>query len=290
MPVLTGPVFQHGLAKTLASSSDHGHMPNEHRMDNQKSIEIYEFLTKDLNHGVQYYPSRVHRANLAERHVQTTKAHLTSILSTCHPEFPKQLYDRLLLLAEIQINLLLPFGPDPSFPAYEGIQEKYDSKAHPLHTHQDQRTNPSSKNSMMANSRLTLQCQALTDHFGFKRQITKYEDSFHQQPSKRSTNVTNFTIDTPTPLITHSESKKSSTQTIRRHVEYAAPSVETRSIILEIPSPRSQKPSSCLRTNSQSLQIAGEVSMRNTILSISRISTLAASLTGRNTSESVLST
>ena len=45
----------------------------------------------------------------------------------------------------------------------------------------------------------------------------------------------NLTIDTPTPHVTHLKSKKSSTQAMGRHVGYAAPSVETGSIILEIP-------------------------------------------------------
>ena len=133
IPLLTGPSLQQALAKTLEFFASHGHMPIEHRMDNQTSKEIFDFLTKNLNLRVQYYPPGVHRANPAERHIQTTKDHLISMLNACHPEFPKQLWDRLLDIAEIQLNLLRPFGPDPSVSAYEGIRGKYDFKAHPLH-------------------------------------------------------------------------------------------------------------------------------------------------------------
>ena len=133
LPLLHGTVLQKALAETIDFFTQHGHRPPEHRMDNQTSREIHDFLTKESGINVQYYPPGDHRANPAERHIQTVKAHLTSMLATSHPEFPYQLWDKLLPLAEIQLNLLRPFGPDPLISAYEGIIGKYDFNAHPLH-------------------------------------------------------------------------------------------------------------------------------------------------------------
>ena len=133
LPLLTGSVLQHALAETIDFFTQHGHRPPEHRMDNQTSREIHEFLTKESGINVQYYPPGDHRANPAERHIQTVKAHITSMLATCHPEFPHQLWDKLIPFAEIQLNLLRPFGPDPSISAYEGIIGKFNFNAHPLH-------------------------------------------------------------------------------------------------------------------------------------------------------------
>ena len=130
---MTGPALQHALTQTLSFFAEHGHMPQENRMNNQTSVEIHKLLTKDLNMAVQYYPPGIHRANPAERHIQTSKAHILSMLNACHQEFPRQLWDRLLQIAEIQINLLRPFEPNPGLSAFEGIHEKYDFKAHPLH-------------------------------------------------------------------------------------------------------------------------------------------------------------
>ena len=54
IPVMTGPALQHTLTQTLSFFADHGHKPQEHRMDNQTSADIHKLLTKDLNMAVQY--------------------------------------------------------------------------------------------------------------------------------------------------------------------------------------------------------------------------------------------
>ena len=122
--------LQHGLEESLKYFEKHGHKSTEHRMDNQTSNNIHDSLTTRLT--VQYYPPGNHRANPAERAIQTSKAHIISILNTCHPEFPNVLWDKLLNFAETTINLLRPYGPDPQISAYEGIHGPYDFNAHPL--------------------------------------------------------------------------------------------------------------------------------------------------------------
>ena len=125
------PTIQLGIEDSLKFFKETGHTAPELRMDNQTSHNIHNALTTRLL--VQYYPPGNHRADSAERAIQKSKAHIISILNTCHAEFPKHLWDKLLDFAEITINLLLPFGPDPKISAYEGIKGPYDYQKHPLH-------------------------------------------------------------------------------------------------------------------------------------------------------------
>ena len=102
-------------------------------MDNETSLECREyFLSQRL--PVTFVPPQIHRTNPAERAVRTGKNHLISILSSTHPDFPDDLWDRLLPFAEITLNIMRPWRPDPSLSAWSGLHRlPYDFSAHPLH-------------------------------------------------------------------------------------------------------------------------------------------------------------
>ncbi len=56
------------------------------------------------------------------------------MLSSTHPDFPDDLWNRLLPHAEINLNLLRPWRPDPSLSAWPSLHRlPYDYAAHPLH-------------------------------------------------------------------------------------------------------------------------------------------------------------
>lgn len=108
------------------------HQPIAHRLDNEISFEIKEFITsKGL--AVQLVPPNSHRALRAERGIQTYKNHLISTLCTADTNFHLSLWDKSLHQVNIIINLLRPYLSDPSISAYEGLHKTtYDFNAHPI--------------------------------------------------------------------------------------------------------------------------------------------------------------
>ena len=88
--------------------------------DNETSLECREyFLSQRL--PVQFVPPQMHRSNPAEKSVRTVKNHLISTLASTHPEFPDDLWDRLLPHAELTLNVMRPWRPDPSLSAWSGL-------------------------------------------------------------------------------------------------------------------------------------------------------------------------
>ena len=83
--------------------------------------------------AIQYVPPHNHRANPAERGIQTAKNHLISALSGTHANFPANLWDKILPQVELTMNILRPFAADRTISAYEGVfRRKYDFEAHPM--------------------------------------------------------------------------------------------------------------------------------------------------------------
>jgi hypothetical protein len=83
---------------------------------------------------VTFVPPQTHRSNPAERAVRTGKNHLISVFSSTHPDFPDDLWDWLLPYAEITLNVMRSWRPDPSLSAWSGLHRlSYDFSAHPIH-------------------------------------------------------------------------------------------------------------------------------------------------------------
>jgi len=101
----------------------HGH-PIKHYyiLDNEMSATLKKAFVKN---GVTYQavPPHMHRANAAERCIQTFKDHLLSGLATCDPEFPINEWDRLLPQCEMTLNLLRT-ATDVIDVSYLGLVEK----------------------------------------------------------------------------------------------------------------------------------------------------------------------
>ncbi len=83
---------------------------------------------------VTFVPPQTHRSNAAERAIRTGKNHIISILSSTHSDIPNDLWDRLLPYAEIILNVMRPWRPDPTLSAGFGLHcLPYDFFAHPIH-------------------------------------------------------------------------------------------------------------------------------------------------------------
>ena len=94
------------------------------RLDNETSGPLETFMKANAR-SFQYVPPNNHRANMAEIAVRDGKTHLIAILCGVHPS--------LVPYAELTLNLLRPYGPDPSKSAHTGVYgSSYDFAAHPL--------------------------------------------------------------------------------------------------------------------------------------------------------------
>jgi hypothetical protein len=102
-------------------------------VDNETSLECRDyFLSQRL--PVTFVPPQTHRSNPAERAVRTGKNHFISVFSSTHPDFPDDLWGRLLPYAETILNVMRSWRPDPSLSPWSGFHRlSYDFSAHPIH-------------------------------------------------------------------------------------------------------------------------------------------------------------
>ena len=63
-------------------------------------------------------PTSLRCRNLAERAIQIFQNHFISGLCSTHPDFPVNLWDKLLPQAELTLNLLRPSRIQPHLSAY----------------------------------------------------------------------------------------------------------------------------------------------------------------------------
>ena len=70
---------------------------------------------------------------MAEIAIRDGKTHFVTIICSVHPSLPFGEWDLLIPYAELKLNFLRPFGPDPSKSAHTGVYgSPFDFAAHPL--------------------------------------------------------------------------------------------------------------------------------------------------------------
>jgi hypothetical protein len=74
-------------------------------MDNE-CLEEFKAMIEKNNMTYQLVPPHDHQRNMAEKAIQTFKAHFISILCGADTNFPLHLWDQLLPQAEQTINML----------------------------------------------------------------------------------------------------------------------------------------------------------------------------------------
>ena len=79
----------------------------------------------------QLVPPHTHRANVAERAIQTFKSHFTVGLASLDPAFPIAEWDRLLEQAFITLNLLLTARSNPKLSSYAYLNKTLILTPHP---------------------------------------------------------------------------------------------------------------------------------------------------------------
>jgi hypothetical protein len=130
----TSASYIQAYEKTFAHWSQYGPVPDIVRLDNETSTDLENFLLKDKKiKSFQYFPTGTHRANRAERCLRTWKNHFIATQSTAAPTFPAYYWNKLIPLAEITLNCLLPWQPNPAISAYHGLTgAQFDFRAHPI--------------------------------------------------------------------------------------------------------------------------------------------------------------
>ena len=109
-----------------------GVKPKFQRLDNETSNILDEYFREEKIE-FQYAVPHSHQSNIAERAIRTAKNHLLSMLATASDEFPKDLWDQAIPQAELTLNHLVSFKPDPTKSAYHGLHgHTWDFMAHPI--------------------------------------------------------------------------------------------------------------------------------------------------------------
>ena len=111
--------------------SNAGVKPKMHILDNECSEEFKAQIRKN-NMTFQLVPPHDHRRNIAEKAIQTFKAHFISILCGTDKEFPLHLWCRLLPQAEHTLNMLRSARVAPHVSAYAYLWKQHNFNANPF--------------------------------------------------------------------------------------------------------------------------------------------------------------
>ena len=108
-----------------------GIRPKLQRLDNECSDILKEFM---VDQGIDYQlvPPHVHRRNAAERAIRTLKKHFIATLCATDPNFPLELWDRLLPQAVLSLNLMRGSRINPKLSAYAQLFGLFDYNRTPL--------------------------------------------------------------------------------------------------------------------------------------------------------------
>ena len=108
-----------------------GAQPTTYIMDNEASTDLKDALQEEqIEH--QLVPPHNHRTNLAERAIQTFKAHFKAGLASLDPDFPLREWDRLIKQAVTTLCLLRSARANPNLSAYAYLFGQFDYNATPL--------------------------------------------------------------------------------------------------------------------------------------------------------------
>ena len=110
-----------------------GVKPQVQRLDNETSAALTNYLRDEEDVKMEYVPPDNHRTNKSERAIRDVKNHSVATFATADPNCPFDLWDESIEQGNITINLLRPYGPDPTKSAYQGMHKKeFDFNAHPI--------------------------------------------------------------------------------------------------------------------------------------------------------------
>ena len=114
-----------GFTEGYAVLTKHGFQAKSIRLNNEISKDFKDHLAT-INLPYQLVSPGDHRANPAERAIQTFKNHFIAMLSGADPEFPVDCWDLLIPHADISLNLLRSSRVQSQLSAYALIHGNFD--------------------------------------------------------------------------------------------------------------------------------------------------------------------
>jgi hypothetical protein len=99
--------------------------PSLQRLDNEASLALKNYLTKQ---GIdkQLAPPYIHHRKNAERAIQTFKNHFIAGLCSVDPNFPLNLWHKILPQATITLNILMKSRINPRMSAYDQLNGHFE--------------------------------------------------------------------------------------------------------------------------------------------------------------------
>ena len=131
MPSRTGYQIQLAYERAHKLLCSRGLRPQLQRLDNEASRALVAFM-EDEGVDFQLTPAGSHRRNACERAIRTFKNHMIACVCGTDPNFPLNLWDRLLPQVLLTLNLLRPSRLNPSLSAYHQVFGAFDFNRTPL--------------------------------------------------------------------------------------------------------------------------------------------------------------
>ena len=125
------------LGHTMQKLADRRHHVDIQILDNEVSTEFKKTIENDWDAKYQWVPPNVHRRNISERAFITFKSHFLAILTGVDLDFPKYMWDNLLVQTVLTINLLRQATLNPRMSEWEYYNGALDYSATPFATWRD---------------------------------------------------------------------------------------------------------------------------------------------------------
>jgi len=131
IPRRTGLCILHAYKTIHTRLTTAGLRPKLQRLDNEASVILKDFMTKE---GIdfQLVPPGVHRRNAAERAIRTFKNHFIAGLCSTDKNFPLHLWDHLVPQAELTLNMLRGSRLNPKVSALTQLKGHFDFNRTPI--------------------------------------------------------------------------------------------------------------------------------------------------------------
>ena len=120
MPSRTSASYVQAFSDGMTFFNEHGIKPKLLRIDNEKSQAVLDFCSEN-SISIEYVAPHNHRANKAERAIQTWKRSFIATLSGTSKEFPLKYWNELVPYCEWTVNILHPSATNPDVSAWERL-------------------------------------------------------------------------------------------------------------------------------------------------------------------------
>lgn len=122
--------MQRAYLKLLKRLQRAGVVPRKHVLDNEVSKAMKDLIRETCK--LELVPPYCHRWNVAEVQIKNFKAHIISILAGSEPDFPINLWDKLLPQTKLTFNLLRQSNTAPKVSAHAHLFGPFDYNRAPL--------------------------------------------------------------------------------------------------------------------------------------------------------------